>query len=58
MKTPAKADWVRTAGGVGDNSMQEADEWCRSGAGVSEEVKIVGSDPNEGLGHGESGKVR
>ncbi len=45
-KKPRKADWVRTAGFVGDSSMEDMEEWNRNGGGVSDRVKDVGANPN------------
>lgn len=48
-KKPAKADWIRTAGFIGDDSMERMEEWNINGSGVSEEIRNVDCDPNSDI---------
>lgn len=48
-KKPAKSNWIRTGGYVGDESMEMMEKFNREGSGVSDEVRNVGSDPNDDI---------
>ena len=48
-KKAKPAKWVRTGGGIGDDSMEEMERFNREGQGVSESEEAVGNMPNEGV---------
>lgn len=49
--------WDRTGGFMGDPTMARMERWNADGAGVSEEIVDVGSDPNADL-HLKKGRGR
>ena len=48
-KKKVVSKWVRTGGGIGDDSMDVGSAFDADGCGVQGPVRAVGADPNEGV---------